>query len=110
MPLPQSQRGRPAQFEDLSDDLAMGAVFSDLLAVRQVLASNVELEAQLKQRIQQRMGDATTALFQGGDVSWKRSKDGVGLDTARLLQDQPGLLKTYSLTKPGFATLPGWTS
>jgi predicted phage-related endonuclease len=89
------------QTMDLSDDLAMGAVFSDLLAVRQVLASNVELEAQLKQRIQQRMGDATRALFQGGDVSWKRSKDGAGLDTAKLLQDQPGLLKTYATTKPG---------
>jgi len=86
---------------DLTDDLAMGAEFSDLLAVRQVLTANMELEAQLKQRIQQRMGNATRALFQGGDVSWKRSKDGAGLDTVKLLQDQPGLLKTYPLTKPG---------
>ena len=79
----------------------MSAVFSDLLAVRQVLATNVDLEAQLKQRIQQRMGEASRAIFERGEVSWKRSKDGVALDTARLLKAQPGLLQTYAVAKPG---------
>ena len=59
------------------------------------------LEAQLKQRIQQRMGDATRALFETGEVSWKRSKDGTSLDTAQLLKDQPELAQTYAVTKPG---------
>ena len=86
---------------DLSDDLEMGSVFSDLVAIRQVLANNVDLEAQLKQRIQQRMGDASKALFNGGDVSWKRSKDSAALDTAKLLAEQPQLLQTYPLAKPG---------
>lgn len=86
---------------DLSDDLSMSGVFSDLLAVRDVLTKNSLLEAQLKQRIQQRMGDATKVLFETGDVSWKRSKDGSGLDTASLLKDQPDLLSRYSLVKPG---------
>lgn len=86
---------------DLSQDLAMSAAFSDLLAVRDVLTSNVLLEAQLKQRIQQRMGDATQVLFESGDVTWKRSKDGSGLDVVNLLKDQPELLQRYALVKPG---------
>lgn len=86
---------------DLSGDLEMSGVFSDLLAVREVMATQSALEAQLKQRIQQRMGDATRAVFESGEVSWKRSKDGIALDTAQLLKDQPQLVQSYQLTKPG---------
>lgn len=86
---------------DLSQDLAMSAAFSDLLAVRQMVATNLEHEAQLKQRIQQRMGDATRAVFEAGDVTWKRSKDGMTLDVDRLLQDQPELRQRYAAVKPG---------
>ena len=86
---------------DLSQDLEMSAAFSDLLAVRQVLTSNNLLEAQLKQRIQQRMGEATKVLFETGDVTWKRSKDGTALDTASLLKEHPELLQSYSVVKPG---------
>jgi putative phage-type endonuclease len=86
---------------DLSQDSSMSAAFSDLLAIRQVLTTNVLLEAQTKQRIQQRMGEATKAVFETGDVTWKRSKDGSGLDVARLLKDQPELAQSYSLVKPG---------
>jgi putative phage-type endonuclease len=86
---------------DLSQDLEMSAAFSDLLAVRQLLSQNTDLESQLKQRIQQRLGDATKAVFETGDVTWKRSKDGSGLDVAQLLKDQPDMLQRYALTKPG---------
>ncbi|MDO9485030.1 MAG: YqaJ viral recombinase family protein [Actinomycetota bacterium] len=86
---------------DLSGDLEMSAVFSDLLSVRQSLATHAEMEAQLKQRIQQRMGDATKVLFDSGDVTWKRSKDGSGLDVERLLKEQPELLQSFPLVKPG---------
>ncbi len=86
---------------DLSDDLEMSAAFSDLLAVRQMLGQNNLLEAQLKQRIQQCMGDATKAIFETGNVTWKLSKDGMGLDTTSLLKDQPELMQRYSCVKPG---------
>lgn len=86
---------------DLSGDLEMSAVFSDLLAVRGVMTTQAALEAQLKQRIQQRMGDASRAVFDNGEVSWKRSKDSSVLDAARLLKDQPELAQTYALSKPG---------
>lgn len=86
---------------DLSQDLEMSAAFSDLLAVRQMLATNTLLEAKLKQRIQQRMGEATKVVFEAGEVTWKRSKDGSGLDVDKLLKEQPDLLKTHSMVKAG---------
>ncbi len=89
------------QVLDLSQDLEMSAAFSDLLAVRQVLSTHTQLEAQLKQRIQQRMGEASQAIFDGGDVTWKRSKDTTVLDTASLCKEQPELVQRYSLPKPG---------
>jgi predicted phage-related endonuclease len=45
--------------------------------------------------------DATRAVFKTGEVSWKRSKDSVGVDMAKLLLDQPDLLTRYPLVKPG---------
>ena len=86
---------------DFSQDTSMSATFSDLLVIRQVLATNTQFEAQVKQRIQQRMGDATKALFETGSVTWKRSKDGLGLDILSLLKDQPELAQQYPLVKSG---------
>lgn len=86
---------------DLRQDSEMSQAFSDLLAVRQVLVSQSQLESQLKQKIQQFMGEATKALFETGEVTWKRSKDKTELDIDRLLKDQPDLLHRYGLLKPG---------
>lgn len=86
---------------DLSDDLEMSAVFSDLMAVRQVLENQARLEAQLKQRIQQRMADASLALFEQGTVTWKRSKDSDSVDMKQLGQDNPELVQRYASSKPG---------
>lgn len=86
---------------DFVDDLALSAVFSDLLAIRQSLANTIQTEAQLKQRIQERMGNATKALFSGGEVSWKRSKDSAGLDVEKLIKAHPELLQSFPSTKPG---------
>lgn len=86
---------------DLRQDLVMSAVFSDLLAVREVIAVQTAVEARLRQAIEQRMGDATRALFENGEVSWKRSKEGVALDTARLQKEQAALLQGYTVAKPG---------
>lgn len=86
---------------DLRQDLVMSAVFSDLVAVREVLSTNTALEAQLKQSIQQRMGEASHALFDGGEVSFKRSKDGTVIDTERLEKDHPALVQRYRVDRPG---------
>ena len=34
-------------------------------------------------------------------MTWKKTKDSVVLDTARLLADQPDLLKTYGMQRQG---------
>lgn len=86
---------------DLSDDLEMSAVFSDLVAVRALLASNETREEELRQRIQQRMGEASVATFDSGEVRWKRSKDGFALDTERLQTEHPELARQYASTRPG---------
>jgi putative phage-type endonuclease len=86
---------------DLTRDSAMSAAFADLLTIRDEIANHAKVAEELKQRIQQCMGDASRALFETGDVSWKRSKDGLGIDMDALLTDQPDLVQRYSLVKPG---------
>ena len=86
---------------DFSEDLEMSSIFSDLVRVRANMDDYKSREDLLKQRIQQRMGDCSKALFATGNVSWKRSKDSVGLDVPSLLLDQPELLTKYPLTRSG---------
>lgn len=86
---------------DFCHDLEMSGVFSDLLAVRQQLDSQTKLEALLKQRIQQKMGDASKAVFETGNVTWRRSKDGVDFDLPKLLTDHPEYQAAYAIAKPG---------
>ncbi len=86
---------------DLRQDLVMSAVFSDLMAVQDVLATQETLQAQLKQSIQQRMGDASRALFDCGEVSFKRSKDGTTLDLDRLRREHFELVTGLQVPKPG---------
>jgi len=86
---------------DFSQDLEMSATFSDLVAVRQTLDTQTKLEALLKQRIQQRMGDASKAVFETGDVTWRRSKDGVDIDLPKILVDHADYQETYAIPRPG---------
>lgn len=86
---------------DLSGDAEMSQAFWDLLGVRQVLEIKLGLEAQLKHRIQQRMGEASRAIFERGEVTWRRSKDASALDAARLLAEQPDIVKAYQLPRSG---------
>lgn len=86
---------------DFSEDSAMCATFDGLLKVRTELDNVKQREESLKQCIQQRMGDASRAVFASGSVSWKRSKDSTSLDTTTLLKDQPELLVRYPLTRAG---------
>lgn len=86
---------------DLTHDRELSAAFADLVAIREDIANREKVEAELKQKIQQRMADASKALFETGTVTWKRSKDGIGMDMAKLLQDQPELQQRYAISKPG---------
>lgn len=86
---------------DFSRDLEMSAAFSDLLAAREAISLHTSVEQQLKQRIQQRMGEASKAVFDSGEVTWKRSKDSTAIDTERLQQEYPELVARFSKSRPG---------
>ena len=57
--------------------------------------------ARLKQTIPSGIGQASRALFETGEVTFKRSKDGTSTDLERLLADHPELAQQYAIPKPG---------
>jgi len=86
---------------DFTADRQLCAVFADLVALRTEIETRLHVEAQLKQTLQQAMGDATRAVFDTGDVSFKRSKDSEKVDLKRLLAEHPDFQSRYAITKPG---------
>lgn len=86
---------------DFSDDRRLSSVFSDLVAVRAEIEGHQAIEAKLKQTIQQAIGEADRAQFETGSVSFRRSRDGAGIDLQRLLADHPEFAAQYAITKPG---------
>lgn len=86
---------------DFSQSKELSDAFDELLTIRTEVETLKSTESYLKQRIQSQMGEASKAAFPSGSVSWKRSKDSVGLNTKKLLKEQPGLLDQYPPTKAG---------
>ncbi|TYP61513.1 YqaJ viral recombinase family protein [Stutzerimonas stutzeri] len=89
------------QTVDFRDQPGLSAAFVELKALRHSIEEKHAREAQLKQMLQQAMGEATRAEFANGYVSWRKAKDSIGFDVARLLRDRPHLRDKYSLIKPG---------
>ena len=89
------------QTVDFSGHAGLVAAYLELKAVRQSIADKEKREAELKQMLQQAMCDASRAEFSSGYVSWRKTKDSIGLDVAQLLQDKPYLQAKYPLLKPG---------
>jgi putative phage-type endonuclease len=86
---------------DFTGDRNLSATFADLIAVRAEIEARQQVESTLKQTIQQAMGEADRAMFETGSVSYRRSKDSVGIDLPRLLAAHPHLATQYSVTKAG---------
>lgn len=86
---------------DFTGDRSLSSTFADLVAVRADIESRQVVESKLKQTIQQAMGEADRAEFETGSVSFRRSRDGAGIDLQRLLADHPELAAQYAITKPG---------
>ncbi|MBO2962236.1 YqaJ viral recombinase family protein [Burkholderia pseudomallei] len=86
---------------DFADDRRLSSMFADLVAVRAEIEARQAIEAQLKQTIQHAMGDATRAVFETGEVSFKRSRDSSTVDLKRLLADHPEFETQYAITKSG---------
>lgn len=86
---------------DFTDDLQLSTTFIDLVAIRKQSQQLNQQEEQLKQTLQEAIGEASKALFSTGEISWKRSKDSRQLDNTRLIEDLPELMNEYSTTRPG---------
>lgn len=86
---------------DFTSDEALNEVFSTLAVLRVDLEDKALQAERLKQTIQQAMGDASRALFDAGEVTYKRSKDGTSLDAKKLATDHPELVAQYSVIRSG---------
>jgi putative phage-type endonuclease len=86
---------------DFCEDRGLSDTFAELVALKDELEVRGKHAEQLKQALQQAMGDAARAVFATGEVSFKRAQDGTSLDTKRLAQDHPDLVARYSVPKPG---------
>ncbi|MBB6580922.1 YqaJ viral recombinase family protein [Ralstonia solanacearum] len=86
---------------DFSDDRQLSATFADLVAVREQIEALEVAAAKLKQTIQYAMGGASRALFDTGEVTFRRSKDSTSTDLERLLADHPDLAQQYAIPKAG---------
>ncbi len=86
---------------DFSHNPALSVAYVELKAVRQSIAAQETREAQLKQTLQEAMGEASKATFASGQVTWKKAKDSTTLDVATLLKEKPYLQARYSMVKEG---------
>ena len=86
---------------DFCENRELSDSFAELVALKDELEVRGKHAEQLKQTLQQAMGDAARAVFATGEVTYKRAQDGTSLDTKRLTQDHPDLVARYSVPKPG---------
>lgn len=86
---------------DFSDDRTLSATFADLMLLRADIQDRQAQAEKLKQTLQQAMGNAESAQFETGRVTFKRSKDATLLDVDRLLLDHPALVAAYASARPG---------
>ena len=86
---------------DFSQHTELASTYLELKSVRQRIAQQETREAQLKQVLQQAMGEATRAEFAEGYISWKKSKDSIALDVEQMLKDKPYLQTRYPKIKTG---------
>lgn len=86
---------------DFSDDRTLSATFADLVLMQADIKDREEVAEQFRQTLLQAMGNAESAQFETGKISFKRSKDATTLDTDRLLLDHPELATQYAKVRPG---------
>lgn len=86
---------------DFRQQAGLLAIYLELKVLRQALQAKQARAAELQQRLQQALGDATYGDFPHGSIRWQRALDRTVLDVDRLLQDRPELLERYAKHLPG---------
>ncbi|CAM3615875.1 endonuclease [Psychrobacter glaciei] len=92
---------KPSSKVDLTDDDGANKLFEQLLSYRDYMQELEERHDQVKHQLQTLIADNEVAVFEKGAISWKRSKDSVGLDSKAVIKVHPELLAKFSKTKQG---------
>ncbi|WP_167541813.1 MULTISPECIES: YqaJ viral recombinase family nuclease [Psychrobacter] len=92
---------KPSSKVDLRGDDGANKLFEKLLSYRASIEDFEQSYDQVKHQLQTFIKDNEVAIFNKGAISWKRSKDSVGLDSKAVIKAYPELLKQFSKTKHG---------
>ena len=92
---------KPSSKVDLTDDDGANKLFQQLLSYRDYMQELEERHDQVKHQLQTLIADNEVAVFDKGAISWKRSKDSIGLDSKAVIKAHPELLAKFSKTKQG---------
>lgn len=91
----------PLTTTDLSGDDEANQQFNELIEQRNLLAQHQEQFDLLKHQLQLKLQDAERATFKDGSITWKKSKDSIGLNSKALLKLHPEYLEQFPQTKQG---------
>ncbi|WP_249041029.1 YqaJ viral recombinase family protein [Marilutibacter maris] len=86
---------------DFTGDAELSAAFADLVSLRDQIGQLDKQAEQLRQRLEESMGDASKALFAKGEITYRRSKDGTSVDLKRLAQAHPAIVSEFTVERPG---------
>lgn len=92
---------KPSSKIDLREDDRANSLFAKLLNHRMSIEALEQRHDQIKHQLQTLIKDNEVALFDKGAISWKRSKDSVGLDSKAVIKAHPDLLTQFSKIKQG---------
>ena len=92
---------KPSSKVDLTDNDGANKLFDKLLNYRSSIADLEQRHDQIKHQLQTLIADNEVAAFSMGAISWKRSKDSIGLDSKAVIKAHPELLAKFSKTKQG---------
>nr|WP_201587052.1 YqaJ viral recombinase family protein [Psychrobacter jeotgali] len=92
---------KPASKVDLRDDDGANKLFEHLLRYRASMDELEQRHDQVKHQLQTLIADNEVAVFKQGAISWKRSKDSIGLDSKAVMKAHPELFEQFSKTKQG---------
>jgi len=91
----------PSSKVDLREDDGANKLFEQLLSYRDYMQELEQRHDQVKHQLQTLIADNEVAVFEKGAISWKRSKDSIGLDSKAVIKAHPELLAKFSKTKQG---------
>ena len=91
----------PLTVEDLSHNEQANQLFAQLIQEKHHIEQHQNNFDETKHQIQMLMKDAERATFATGSVTWKKSKDSIGLDSKALLKLHPEMLEQFPQNKAG---------